>query len=162
MKSERRRDLLRILRSGRTSSQEEIAAELTAAGHAVTQATVSRDLKEIGALKLRTATGVAYRLPDETLGVGGLDIGQRNFDSVLGQFVIDVTPAASIVVLRTVPGYASAVGRALDLAGIDDVVGTIAGDDTVFVATRSPAQAASLTESWLASDDVNHDMEVGA
>ncbi|MEA2498696.1 MAG: transcriptional regulator of arginine metabolism [Actinomycetota bacterium] len=162
MKSERRRDLLRILQVGRTASQEEIVSRLNDAGHSVTQGTVSRDLKEIGALKLRTPTGVGYRLPDDALGVGGLDIGKKNFEGVLTQFVIDVLPAASIVVLKTVPGYASAVGRALDLAGIEDVVGTIAGDDTVFVAAPSAKSATKLASSWLETDGSNETMEVGA
>ena len=162
MKSERRRDLLRILQSGLTASQDEIVARLNDAGHSVTQGTVSRDLKEIGALKLRTPTGVGYRLPDDALGVGGLDIGSQNFIAVLGQFVIDVAPAASIVVLKTVPGYASAVGRALDLAGMEDVVGTIAGDDTVFVAAPSNEKAEELASNWLGAHSTNEGMEVGA
>lgn len=162
MKSERRRDLLRILQSGKASSQDEIVAALHSAGHDVTQATVSRDLREVGALKLRTPTGVAYRLPDDAFAVGTLDVGSSNFEAVLGQFVIDVVPAASIVVLRTVPGYANAVGRALDLAGIKEVVGTVAGDDTVFAATHSADQAREVAFRWLGSADVPKVMEVGA
>jgi transcriptional regulator of arginine metabolism len=161
MKSERRRDLLRILRSGRTSSQDEIAQSLRDLGHEVTQATVSRDLREVGALKLRTPGGVAYRLPDDAFAVGSLDVGTRNFETALTQFVIDAVPAASIVVLRTVPGYASAVGRALDQAGLADVVGTIAGDDTVFVATDSDEKAEELAGSWLSSGRSMESMEVG-
>ncbi|MEA2461517.1 MAG: transcriptional regulator of arginine metabolism [Actinomycetota bacterium] len=159
MKSERRRDLLKILQSGGASRQDEIVAALKSAGHKVTQATVSRDLREIGALKLRTPTGVAYRLPDDT--IGAVDVGARNLQSALDQFVIDIVPAASMVVLRTVPGYSSAVGRAIDLAGVKEVAGTIAGDDTVFVACRSEEDANELSRRWLASGDAKI-MEVGA
>src|SRR5918996_1501204 len=61
----RRRDLTRILREGKVSSQADIVAKLRAAGHEVTQATISRDLQELGALKIRAAGGFGYRLPDE-------------------------------------------------------------------------------------------------
>jgi transcriptional regulator of arginine metabolism len=159
MKSERRRDLLRILRSGDASRQDEIVDALKEAGHQVTQATISRDLREIGALKLRTPEGVAYRLPDDALGA--IDVGARNLQAALDQFVIDIVPAASIVVLRTVPGYSSAVGRALDLAGVKEVVGTIAGDDTVFVACSSNEDAIDLSRRWLATGEAKV-MEVGA
>jgi transcriptional regulator of arginine metabolism len=150
------------LQSGKASSQDEIVAALHSAGHDVTQATVSRDLREVGAMKLRTSTGVAYRLPDDAFAAGAQDPGARNFRSVLDQFVIDLIPAGSLVVIRTVPGYANAVGRALDLAGVDEVVGTVAGDDTVFAATHGEKEAKEVASRWLESSGVAKIMEVGA
>ena len=147
MKSQRRRDLLRILHEGRASSQDEIVAALRAAGHDVTQATVSRDLGSVGALKVRSETGYVYRLGDEVPRNGG-DLVTRTLMKTLDEFAIDVVPAAGLVVVRTAPGHASAVARAIDLAGVDEVVGTIAGDDTIFVATPDAEAAAALAARW--------------
>lgn len=147
MKSQRRRDLLRILHEGRASSQEEIVEALRAAGHDVTQATVSRDLGSVGALKVRTASGYVYRLGDEVPRAGS-DLVARSLMRTLDEFSIDVVPAGNLVVVTTAPGHASAVARSIDLAGLDDVVGTIAGDDTIFVATPDPAAATALAARW--------------
>ena len=71
----------------------------------------------------------------------------RNLIGHLDEFAVDIMPAANLVVVRTAPGHASAVARAIDLAGVNEVVGTIAGDDTIFVATNSDeADARSLAE----------------
>jgi len=147
MKSQRRRDLLRILHEGRVSSQEEIVAALRDAGHDVTQATVSRDLGTVGAAKVRTAVGYAYRLPDE-IPRAGSDLMARDLLRTLDEFAIDVVVAGNLVVVRTAPGHASAVARSIDLAGVDDIVGTIAGDDTIFVATPGTEEAATLAALW--------------
>lgn len=147
MKSQRRRDLLRILHEGRASSQEEIAAALRAAGHDVTQATVSRDLSAVGAAKVRADAGYVYRLPDEIPRVGS-DLTARNLSRTLDEFAIEVVAAGNLVIVRTAPGHASAVARSIDLAGVDDVVGTIAGDDTIFVATPGTDAANGLAAAW--------------
>ena len=72
----------------------------------------------------------------------------RNLMSTLDEFAIDVIPAANLVVVRTAPGHASAVARSIDLAGVEEVVGTIAGDDTIFVATPGDDVAADLAARW--------------
>ena len=148
MKAKRRRDLLRILHDGTASSQHEIVEGLRAAGHDVTQATVSRDLQDVGATKVRVNGHFVYRLPDE-LPRGNGDLMARNLARTLDEFAIAIRPAASMVIVVTAPGHASAVARAIDLAGLDEVAGTIAGDDTIFVATNNEADARSLAESWL-------------
>jgi transcriptional regulator of arginine metabolism len=138
---------LRILHEGHASSQEEIVAALREAGHDVTQATVSRDLSEVGASKVRTNGGYEYRLPDE-IPRSGSDLMARNLLRTLDEFAIDVVAAGNLVVVRTAPGHASAVARSIDLGGVNEVVGTIAGDDTIFVATPGPEAAASLATRW--------------
>lgn len=153
MNLDRRRDLLRILREGRAASQHEIAAALRRAGHEVTQATVSRDLAELGAVKIRTGTGLAYRLPEEAPRPGA-DLTSRTLAKTLAEFVLSVSAASSLVVLRTAPGHAAAVARAIDLAAPDHVVGTIAGDDTIFVATPSVDAAAVVAASWAHEENV--------
>jgi transcriptional regulator of arginine metabolism len=150
MRSSRRRDLTRLLREGRASSQKDIVEELRAAGHEVTQATISRDLQELGALKVRSEDGFVYRLPDE-MPRGGGDLMTRNLLRTLEDFVLVVRSAGNLVVLMTAPGHAAAVARAIDLAPNDDVVGTVAGDDTIFVATPDNDAAARLLATWNAT-----------
>jgi transcriptional regulator of arginine metabolism len=147
MRSSRRRDLTRLLREGRASSQRDIVDELRSAGHEVTQATISRDLQELGALKVRTDGGFVYRLPDE-MPRGGGDLMTRNLLGTLEEFAVDVRQASNLVVVMTAPGHAAAVGRAIDLAPNDDVIGTVAGDDTIFVATPNTSAAARLAAAW--------------
>jgi transcriptional regulator of arginine metabolism len=157
MRSDRRRDLLRILHTGKASSQKDIVDALRAAGHEVTQATVSRDLREVGATKIRSGDDFVYLLPDELGRTHGSDLMIRNLERTLEEFSLDVRSAHSLVIVLTAPGHGSAVARAIDLAGLDDVVGTVAGDDTIFVATPSPDHAARLASSW--SRDQERDQE---
>jgi transcriptional regulator of arginine metabolism len=148
VRTQRRRDLVRILREGNASSQKDIVEGLRSSGHEVTQATVSRDLQDVGATKVRVNGSFYYRLPDE-LPRGSGDLVARNLMRTLDEFAVAVRQAASMVIVITAPGHASAVARAIDLAGLDDVAGTIAGDDTIFVATNSEADARSLAERWI-------------
>lgn len=141
---------MRILHSGTASSQLEIVAALEQLGHDVTQATVSRDLRELGATKVRFSDKVVYALPDDIpRGTGG-DLVARNLDRNLAEFALEITQAANLVVVHTAPGHASAVARAIDIAASKEVVGTVAGDDTIFVATGSSDNAAELVADWLA------------
>ena len=150
MKLARRKDLLRILRLGHAESQQAIVAALREAGHDVTQATVSRDLSELGATKVRLNGGFVYRLPDE-VPRGDADLVARNLARTLAEFVLDVRTADSLVVLKTAPGHASAVARAIDQAPPPQVVGTVAGDDTIFVATGARDEARFLADRWTAN-----------
>jgi len=150
VRPDRRRDLIRILRDGSASSQKEIVRELRRSGHDVTQATVSRDLREIGAAKVRSPQGLTYRLADDVPHSWNGDLVARNLERALEEFALDVKVAHSIVVVTTAPGHASAVARAIDLAGSAPVVGTVAGDDTIFVATEGPEPAQALAQRWWA------------
>ena len=151
MRTVRRKDLVGILRSGEATSQSEIVQALKDLGHPVTQATVSRDLQEIGATKVRVAGKVAYRLPDDIpMGMGG-DVLRRDLEHNLQEFAVDVRQAGTLAVVITAPGHASAVGRAIDLAALPEVVGTVAGDDTIFIATPDTDTAAGLVHRWRAA-----------
>ncbi len=152
MKSARRRDLLKILHQGHASTQQDFVAALREAGHDVTQATVSRDLQELGAVKVRLGDQVAYRFPDDVLRAAAGQSAQRNLERELQELAIDIRAAAALVVVVTMPGHAAALARSIDLAALPEVVGTIAGDDTVFVATPSEETAQSLRADWLAAD----------
>ena len=154
MKSQRRRDLVRILHDGHAARQQDIVKALRDAGHDVTQATVSRDLQELGATRIRSNGGFVYKLPDDLPHASGGDLMTRNLHKVLDEFAIGIHAAAALVIVQTAPGHASAVARAIDLAGLEEVLGTIAGDDTIFVATKDNATAAATAERW-----TNHPIE---
>ena len=148
MKTERRRDLLKILHEGRASTQQDFVDALRNAGHDVTQATVSRDLQELGAVKVREGNRVTYRFPDGVPRLNGLGSVQRTLLSELQEFAIDIRPAGNLVVVLTLPGHAAAVARAIDLNPTDGARGTIAGDDTIFVATPDPTAATEIADRW--------------
>ena len=128
-KSQRQRMICDWLREHKVGSQEDLVARLGIEGVAATQATVSRDLDELGAVKVRRDGAIRYVLSDQS---GGGDPAM--LDRLLADWVTDIVEAAGMVVIKTPPGSANLVANALDAAGIDGVAGTIAGDDTIFVA----------------------------
>jgi transcriptional regulator of arginine metabolism len=146
MRSARRRALLRILRKGHAATQGELVRALRDEGFDVTQATVSRDLHELRAVKVRSGDEVSYRFPEDVPRLRGRheDVAEE-----LAEFAIDVREAGTLVVVVTLPGHAPAVARAIDLAALPAVRGTIAGDDTIFVATPDAATARDLVAEWL-------------
>ena len=122
--------IAQLLTGHRFSSQEDLARALARAGTSVTQATLSRDLRNLGVIKRPAADGKpVYELPGPA--VEALDRQRQLLD--LRAFVNEVRVAQNLLVVRTPPGHANGVGRALDLAEIDGIVGTVAGDDTVLV-----------------------------
>jgi transcriptional regulator of arginine metabolism len=148
VRSQRRRELLRLLHEGRISSQKELVDSLRALGHRVTQATVSRDLQAVGAAKVRVNGSFVYRLADDVPRSASADLVTRNVARILDDFAVSIRAADSLVIVTTAPGHASAVARAIDLAELGDVAGTIAGDDTIFVATADSRAAAALARRW--------------
>lgn len=135
--ADRRSAITRLLRSGGVRKQADLVRLLKAEGHAVTQSSVSRDLREIGVLK--AADG--YVLPgDEATRAPG-DFG------ALAQFVRGMrTAGPSLTVLRTNIGAAQSVALAIDQSNWPDVVGTLSGDDTIFIATASARDQAALVK----------------
>ena len=127
-----------LLGGHRYSSQEDLARALARAGVSVTQATLSRDLRSLGVIKRPDADGKSsYELPGPAVEV--LDRQRQLLD--LKAFVNEVRVAQNLLVVRTPPGHANGVGRALDLAEIEGIVGTVAGDDTVLVIMADTAAA---------------------
>jgi transcriptional regulator of arginine metabolism len=123
---------------------------LAAEGFDVTQATLSRDLDEIGAVKVRRAgAGTAYAVPDEPPGPALRSLGDPHdgrMSRLAAELLVSVEASANLVVLRTPPGGAHLLASALDRAELPDVIGTIAGDDTVLVVARDPAGGSHLAE----------------
>jgi transcriptional regulator of arginine metabolism len=139
-KEQRQRVIAGLIRSSAPSSQEEVAEHLSRLGYAVTQATVSRDLEQLGAVKVRIAGELSYALPDQ---IGGAP--PPRIAAIFRDWVRSVEPAANLVVIKTPPGSAHLVGVALDNSEILEIAGTICGDDTIFVACRSEAEAKALS-----------------
>ena len=141
-KSQRQRMIADWLRDHRVGSQEEVVARLSLAGVAATQATVSRDLDELGAAKVRRDGSIRYVIP------GQADPGHAaaKLDRLLAEWVDAIVPAGNLLVLKTSPGSANLVADAIDGAGLADVAGTIAGDDTIFVALADGTNANAAAE----------------
>ena len=130
-KPQRQHRIARLLEEQAISSQAQLVELLAADGVVATQATVSRDLEELGAVKVRIPGGaMAYAFPEFAKEGRVPDDHLRR---VIGEFVVEVAQSANIVVLRTPPGSAHVVASALDRAALPDVLGTVAGDDTVFL-----------------------------
>ena len=133
------------------TSQGELAALLAAEGVAVTQATLSRDLDELGAVKVRTSAGgpMAYVVPEDgnpppvTALVGG---ALPRLVRLLSELLVSAEGSANLAVLRTPPGAAHFLASALDRSGLPEVMGTIAGDDTVLLVARGATGGADLAE----------------
>ena len=144
IRTSRQRAIAEMLREGPVRSQDDIAGRLASAGFAVTQATVSRDLEQIGAVKVKRGGALGYSLPDQ---LGDSDWAAGRLQRIFAEWVHSVEPAGSIVVLKTPPGSAHLVGLALDQAKLPEIAGTIAGDDTLFIAVSNSADMNEVTEN---------------
>ncbi|OOL27424.1 arginine repressor, partial [Rhodococcus rhodochrous] len=127
-------------------SQPELAALLASEGIEVSNATLSRDLEELGAVKLRGADGGpgVYVVPEDGSPVRGVSGGTDRLSRLLGELLVSTDSSGNIAVLRTPPGAAHYLASALDRASLPEVVGTIAGDDTIAVIAREPLTGADL------------------
>ena len=139
-KAARQARIVELLEAAPVASQTELGRLLAGSGVAVTQATLSRDLDELGAVKVRTAVGMAYVVPAENAPRGGTpEAVDARLGRLLEELLVSAEATGDTVVLRTPPGGAHLLGSALDRAGLPEVAGTVAGDDTVLLVTRRPA-----------------------
>ncbi len=136
-KARRQQHILDILGQQSVPNQDRLQNLLASRGVAVTQATLSRDLRDLNVLKGPSGYVTGGSAP-EPAGASA------QLQSALRLYTLTMTPAASLLVLRTRPGNASALAAELDRAGLPGIAGTIAGDDTVFLAANSPARAKTL------------------
>jgi transcriptional regulator of arginine metabolism len=134
----RRQAVARHIRSRHIGTQEELLEALRADGFEATQATLSRDLARLGARRVSVpGGGTRYELDEED---------RRDGLGAVAGLVASVACNGALVVVRTHPGSAPAVARAVDLASLPDVLGTIAGDDTIFIAPAREGRARALAE----------------
>ena len=131
-------------------SQTELAKLLAGDGIEVTQATLSRDLDELGAVKLRGPDGGAavYVIPEDGQPVRGVQGGTSRLGRLLGELLVSADGSGNLTVLRTPPGAAQFLASAMDRAALLEVVGSIAGDDTVMVVAREPLTGQELAERF--------------
>lgn len=126
-RAKRRQRLIELLRDGLEGTQEEIRDRLASDGFTTTQATISRDLDDVGAVRRHDNGRTIYGL-NQTNGPP-VGFGKR----VIAELVVGVAVSGNLVVVRTYPGMAPSVGAVLDQAGVGGILGTVAGDDTVLV-----------------------------
>jgi transcriptional regulator of arginine metabolism len=138
-KTYRQGQILRLIRAHKIFTQERLAQELAAVGVVAKQVTLSRDIRELGLLK--TAEG--YR----QMGAGSVGPG---IDTIMAEFLLEARPAQNLLVLKTSPGHANSLAIALDQEDWPEVVGTIAGDDTVLVIAPDADTASALRKRLLA------------
>ena len=137
MKNERHEKILELIRENDIGTQEDLASMLQAAGFPVTQATISRDIRALHLLKSPAGNGgYKYVMPKSPVGNHSVRIGHAVADSI-----VKVDFAGNLVVLKTYPGMAQSVGAIVDSMNSHDIVGSVAGDDTVLVVVRSDERA---------------------
>ena len=142
MKKGRHSKIIELIRNREISTQEELLAELQKCGYNVTQATVSRDIKELQLVKVLLNNGkYCY-----ALGSSRHIDAKSNIESLFSTSVISVDYAENLVVVKTVAGMAQAVCTAIDAAAISGVLGTIAGDDTIFIVVKEGASHEAVKE----------------
>ncbi|MEO6500422.1 MAG: arginine repressor [Jatrophihabitantaceae bacterium] len=146
--------ILTLLDEQPVRSQSELAALLADAGVPVTQATLSRDLDELGAVKLRTPDGgqPVYVVPRDGAPLAARqvhDAPPQRLARLLGDLLVSAEASGNLVVLRTPPGASNFLASAVDRAGLPEVLGTIAGDDTIVVISRDPVGGPALAAHLL-------------
>lgn len=141
MKRERQQAIVRLVRERRLSTQADVAQALRTEGFEAVQTTVSRDIAELGLVKVRAADG------ELVYSAGGpAGPGQTRLGVALRRFALEVEAAGPLVVVRTPSGCAPALAQTLDESALPQIAGTIAGDNTIFVAPREGTSARALAE----------------
>lgn len=158
-KAARQSRIVELLSRHQVRSQAELASLLAKAGMEVTQATLSRDLEELEAVKLRGADGaLVYAVPGEggeriprayAVEPGVYELSETRLARVAEELLVSAEPSANIVVLRTPPGGAHLLASAIDHADPPSIIGTVAGDDTVMLVCRDPSGGPEVAECLL-------------
>ncbi|MCQ2385822.1 MAG: arginine repressor [Clostridia bacterium] len=141
-KKARQEKILELINQKNIETQEDLITGLREMGYAVTQATVSRDIRELNLIKGTTGSG-AYRYVQTVK----TDAAKLKFNGVLTESVLRMDYAGNMIVIKTIPGLASPVAACIDTLREPEILGCIAGDDTVFVAIRSYEQAKTVCET---------------
>jgi transcriptional regulator of arginine metabolism len=137
-KSYRQSRILRIIRTRSVHTQDELASQLKACGIPAAQVTLSRDIRDLGLVK--TQDGYRQIVPEQA---------GPSLATVAAEFLQDIRVAQNLVVLKTAPGHASSLAIALDQADWSEVVGTVAGDDTILVVAPDPDTARSVRDKLM-------------
>ena len=142
MKSVRQEKILEIINKYEVETQDDLISHLTAEGFSVTQATVSRDIRQMKLTKVLTGRGT-YRYIQSSRAAG--DDGAR-FNNALADSILKVDFAGNVIVLKTYPGLASAVAAGIDSIHMIEILGSVAGDDTIIIVARDERKAGEISE----------------
>ena len=140
MKSKRQNEIIELISSTDIETQEELAAALRSKGYQVTQATVSRDIRELRLIKVASKSG-GYKYAKPVRHEAAVS---DRFARILMDSLVHVDTAANIVVVKTLSGSANVAAEALDNLGWQEIIGTIAGDNTIFIAAKSSEDAETI------------------
>ena len=143
-KRDRQAAILRLVGRGQISSQEELRQRLAELGRRVTQATLSRDLRDLGVVRAPGEDGARYLLPEMVA-----DEAKPSIDSLLPQFFSRIDGVSELIVLHTLPGGAQPIAEAVDSEGWAEVIGTLAGENTILIVCRSIEARMELTTRLL-------------
>jgi len=153
-KTARHQFIVEVLEHNEVESQGALAHLLRERGFDVTQATLSRDLDELRAVKISAGSGtLVYAIPqdggDQSARVTSVDVAINKLQRVVGELVSSVDQSGNMVVLRTPPGAAQYLASTIDHSTAPDIIGTIAGDDTVLMVTRDPKGGAQVAKRFI-------------
>ena len=144
MKQQRRYAIINIINENRVETQEELREALLRAGYKVTQATVSRDIKELHLVKVADARGYRYALPEQ---VPGPDTNER-VRRIFRDAVLHLDYSENIIILKTLPGGAQSVASVVDALARREILGTVGGDDTVMVVVKPKEAVESILDEF--------------
>ncbi len=144
MKYKRHSEIIKIVNSYNIETQDELIEKLRDRGYEVTQATVSRDIRELKLTKVASGNNAyKYAVPTHDS-----QIYSSKYQYIVRETIISVEAACNMIVLKTLAGMAQAAAAAIDALGWNEIVGSIAGDDTIFIVMRSPEKAEEYTEKF--------------
>lgn len=146
MKSARHFAIRDIVNTERIATQEELCTALHNRGLNVTQATVSRDIKELQLMKIPDEQGYRYAMPDNA---NRFAVNKERTRRIFRDSVIHLDDSENLIVIKTLPGAAQAVASMIDAAGWENILGTVAGDDTIFVAVKPKDMVQSLVHEFM-------------
>ena len=142
MKTKRQNEIVRLITTEDIETQEELASELRSLGYKVTQATVSRDIRELRLIKVASKDGgFKYAKPERH----EIAVSER-LTRILNDSLISVDSSGNLIVVKTLSGSANVAAEALDNLGWPEILGTIAGDNTIFIVTRNESDTEEITE----------------
>lgn len=148
MKAGRQRKILEIISSQIIETQEELANALKATGYDVTQATVSRDIKELGLIKVPAGENLyRYAVPQENTKVSSSSYYHR-LERLFRDSVTNIDDSENLIVIRTLPGTAHAVASCIDHLEWSEILGTVAGDDTILIIVKPKEAVSSVLEKF--------------
>ncbi len=138
-RARRRQAIVELVSGERLGSQEEIRSRLAQLGHQATQSTISRDLEELGLARVHDADGVRYVMPEAAIAPSSARLRR-----LLAEFAVAFVRTDVGLIVRTPPGAANVLAEGIDRAGLPDVAGTIAGDNTILIVGREGVGATAI------------------